>query len=128
MRYALVNAVAAGVNNPSITERLTELEAERLHVGGDLRVTELEIAKATVPRPTAEQVQSQWSHFLERLENLTDPKKGLALQAVVEKVRVVSKNKITLRVSASAGLLDGLLASEGQLGAGVGLEPTTFGL
>ncbi len=116
---ALINAVAAGVNNPSITERLTELEAERLQVGVELRVTELEIAKATVVRPTAAQVQSQWSHFLERLENLTEPEKRLALQAMVEEVRVVSKNEITLRVSASAGLLDDLLASEGQLGAGV---------
>ena len=125
---AIINAVAAGVNNPSITERLTELEAERRQVGVDLGITELEIAKATVARPTAEQVQSEWNHFLERLENLTEPEKRLALQAMVEEVRVVSKNEITLRVSASAGSLDGLLASEGQLGAGVGLEPTTFGL
>ena len=120
----LVNAVAAGVNNPSITERLTELEAERLLVAGEVRTAELEIAKATVLRPTAEQVQAEWNRFLERLENLTKPEKRLALQAMVEEVRVVSKNEITLRVSASAGSLDGLLALEGQLGAGCTINAT----
>ena len=119
---ALINVITAGLDNPSLTERLTELEAERLQVTGGLRAAELEIAKATVPRPTAEQVQAEWTKFLERLENLTEPEKRLALQAMVEEVRVVSKNEITLRVSASAGSLDGLLASEGQLGAGWPLD------
>ena len=124
----LVNAVAQGGNARSLVTTLERLEAEQDDLCRKLVDIEGEIAQATVKRPTAEQVQQDWEEVLKAWKDWSEQDRTEALGSLVACVEVTEKNRVHLRFTPIADVHGQMLALTSQMGAGVGLEPTTFGL
>lgn len=60
--------------------------------------------------------------------DLSEDEKAELLGVLVQEVIVKTKDRVLLRLSPIAEVHGQLLAINSPMGAGVGLEPTTFGL
>lgn len=86
------------------------------------------IAKAKMKRPTSEQVCAAWGRIVDLWEVLTEEERQEVLGGLVQEIVVTQKDRVHLRLAKAASGHGQLLAINSQMGAGVGLEPTTFGL
>ncbi len=131
-----LNAVeTGGATVRPLIKRLEELEAERLHLEQAKLTVEKQIAESKIARPEAVYVQSLWSRFMELWEEATDAERAELLPLLVERVEMQEKERGYCRLLFAAHHPRLLPASTSRnveinydLGAGVGLEPTTFGL
>lgn len=124
----LVNAVSGGSNSRSLLATLERLEAEQDQLCRQIADIESEIARATVKRPTAAQVQEFWGEALDAWKEWSEQERTDALGCLLQEVVVTEKDRVHLRFTAIADVHGQMLALTSQMGAGVGLEPTTFGL
>lgn len=127
MRVAnYTEAIGNGKGSEAIYTALAKAEAERAEVEVRIRDLDEQLARATVKRPTAEQVQGVWQDVVRLWALLSeDEQKALAV-TWVERVDVVGKNKATLRLRVvPQGCQPSKFALNEQVGAGVGFEPTT---
>ena len=124
----MTNALADGRATDLIFNRLEVLQEEQSHVSEELMRMETEIAKATIQRPTAEMVCSAWGQIIDAWAVLTEDERQEALGGLVQEVVVTQKDRVHLRLSPIASVHGQFIAINSRMGAGVGLEPTTFGL
>ena len=117
-----------GGNSRSLLATLERLETEQDDLCCQLAQIEAEIAQATVKRPTAAQVQGIWGEVLDYWKGWSEQQRTDALGALMQEVVVTEKNRVHLRFTQFAEVHGQMLALNSQMGAGVGLEPTTFGL
>lgn len=124
----LMRYLEDGRAGDTILNRLDLLENEDHSVAEQLEAVEQDIAAATLVRPTAGQVQASWGAVLDLWPELTEEEKAELLAGLVENVEVKAKDRVVLRLTPIAELHGQLLAINSPMGAGVGFEPTTFGL
>ncbi len=122
------NAIAQGGNFRSLLVTLERLEREQEDACGQLRSIEAEIAAATIKRPTAKQVQEAWGEVIDVWEDMTEEDRQDALGGLLASVEVKEKDRVFLQFNPIAEVHGQMLALNSQMGAGVGLEPTTYGL
>ena len=130
-----VKAVGEGRCSPSIMAALEKAEAEQQAVQTQLEDAERAVRQATRKRPTAERVAQAWGRIGEVWPVLSEEEREGVLGGVVQGVTVTGKEEVTLELLPMPLPLDPSAIShslgfnlERELGAGVGLEPTTFGL
>ncbi len=130
---SVMEAGGAGVR--SLISRLQELEDERARLVEEQRRLEAEKAETRLDRPDAGQVQALWGRFLQLWEAATDEEKAKLMPLLVERVTMTEKERgiCELLFSADTAPSRNALTSKDVLvnsmnRAGVGLEPTTFGL
>lgn len=124
----LLDSLASGKGTASILNFLEELEQQERLGSEQQKTLEREIQQATLKRPTAQQVQAVWGAMLEIWPDLTEEEKAELLSEIVQEVVVKSKDRVLLRLSSLAEVHGHFLAINSQMGAGVRLELTTFGL
>ena len=122
------NAIAEGGNFRSLLLTLERLEKEQDELCQQVEAIDGEIAAATIKRPTAEQVQQVWRSLVDLWDVLTEEERTEALGGLLERVEIKEKDRVRLQFFPIAEAHGQLLALNSQMGAGVGLEPTTFGL
>jgi len=111
-----------------IMNRLALLEKQQQETREELARVETELDLATIKRPTAEQVQEAWSLVGELWDELTEEERTELLGGLVKEVQVTEKNRGLLKLSPVAEVHGSWFAIKSRMGAGVGLEPTTYGL
>lgn len=85
---------------------------------------EADIVVGTTRRPTVEQVQATWSMITEAWGTATEDER----KWLVKRVDVMEKHRASLRLTSILETPGAKFVPEVQVGAGVGLEPTTSGL
>ena len=130
MRIAnYLTAIGEGRSSDAIFGALAKAEAELKEVEAKMAAAEEQIARSTVQRPTAAQVQAVWGELLALVEKAPEEDKHLLLSRFIVRVEITGKNKASLRLRvATEGTHGPKFSSENNMGAGVGFEPTTFGL
>jgi hypothetical protein len=126
-----LKAIGEGRNSNYLLNALEKVETEQQAVLVQLEETEYAIRQATIKRPSAEQVSRAWGRIGDVWPVLTEDERIGLLGGVVQGVEVTSKESVTLELlpmSHSPILYSDKFALNSQMGAGVGLEPTTFGL
>ncbi len=130
---SVMEAGGAGVR--SLISRLQELEEDRARLLEEQRRLEAEKAETRLDRPDAGQVQALWGRFLQLWEKATDEERTKLMPLIVERVVMTEKERgiCDLLFSADTAPSRNALTSKDVLvnsmnRAGVGLEPTTFGL
>lgn len=131
-----LNAVeSGGAGVRPLVKRLEELEAERLHLEQARLTVEKQIAECKIARPEADYVRSLWSRFMVLWEEATEQERTELMPLLVERIEMKEKERGYCRLLFAAQhprLLNPSTPSNVEinynLGAGVGLEPTTFGL
>ena len=114
----LTNALGDGRATDLIFNRLESLKAERERVSEELRRLETEIAKATVKRPTAEQVCAAWGQIVDLWDVLTEGKRKEVINGLVQQeVVVTEKDRVHLRLSPIASVHGQLIAINSRMGA-----------
>lgn len=121
-------AIGEGKALRTLLDSLEKAEQKQNEIFQQLEVVEEQIAKATVKRPTAEQVQADWMQMLELWDDVTEEERAELLAGLVRKVEVKQKNLVYLELSPITEVRGSMLALKRDLGAGVRLELTTFGL
>lgn len=126
---------AGGAGVRSLIARLQELEAERAALTDEQRRLEGRQRETRLARPDAAQVQALWGKFLKLWEKATEEERCQLLPLLVERVEMTEKERgfCDLAFQAQnprslAAFPDGNVLVNSVQGAGVGLEPTTFGL
>ena len=132
MRIAnYVKAIGDGRSSPALMAALDKAEGEKEVLCLQIEQAEQEIQQATILRPTTAQVQEAWSEILRVWEVLNEDERADLLSSIVQSVEMTEKEKVTLELlpmpPTSISYSNGF-ALKSQMGAGVGLEPTTFGL
>ncbi len=126
-----VKVVGDGRSSPALMAALDRAEAEKEAVCLQIEGADAEIARAKVTRPTTAQVQEAWGEVLRVWEVLTEEERADLLSAVVPVVEMTNKESVTLELlpmSRPAMLHSERFGLNAGMGAGVGLEPTTYGL
>ena len=113
----LTNALGDGRATDLIFSRLESLKAERERVSEELWQLETEIAKATVKRPTAEQVCAAWGKIIELWDVLTEAERKEVMNGLAQEVVVTEKDRVHLRLSPIANVHGQLIAINSRLGA-----------
>ena len=121
-------AISEGRALTALLPALEQVENEKIKVQNELAQVDREISLATVKRPTAEQVSAVWGEVSELWDELTEDERGELLGGLVQEVEVTDKNRVLLKLSPVAEVHGSWFAIKSQMGAGVGLEPTTSGL
>lgn len=123
-----IKALGDGRNSPALLAALTKAETEVALVSEQMELADQEIVKATVRRPIAEDVQEAWRRIIEVWAVLTEEERAELMGTVVQRVDILDNENAAIELlpiqlphSARFKLTD-------DLGAGVGLEPTTSGL
>lgn len=125
----LTRAIGEGRALNSLLASLEQREQEYLELQQSLAVIDAEIARATVKRPTAEQVQAVWLEFLRLWDHATDEEREMLIGHFVKRVEVKDKKTASMWVEIHIeAVLFSEFAINSDLGAGTGLEPVTFGL
>ena len=114
----LTNALGDGRATDLIFSRLESLKAERERVSEELWQLETEIAKATVKRPTAEQVCAAWGKIIELWDVLTEAERKEVMNGLAQEVVVTEKDRVHLRLSPIANVHGQLIAINSRMGAG----------
>ncbi len=129
MRIAnYIKAIGDGRDSQALFSALDKVEAEKEAICQQLAQADKEIEVSTVKRPSASQVQEVWSEMIDVWDDVTEEERQELMASFVTRVEIKEKDR------ASMGLLPipeghGLkFVTKSQLGAGVGLEPTTSGL
>lgn len=109
-------------------QRLEALEAECIPLEAKYReMQELaQVQKKT--RPTVAEACSCWSRLTELWGEATEEVREELLQALVVRVEMREKSKGACQVAVLPQAPSGWLELNSNMGAGVGFEPTTFGL
>ncbi len=132
MRIAnFVKNIGDGRDSPALLAALDKAEAEKEAVCLQMEQANQEIAQATIPRPTTGQVQEAWSQAVRIWKVLTEEERADLMGSFVQVVELTEKESVTLEllpVSHSPSSYSDRFALNSQMGAGVGLEPTTYGL
>lgn len=123
----LLKVLEDGRGRDSIMGCLARLEEDRI-VAEQLEAVEHDIAEATLKRSTAAQVQACWGTAVDVWPDLTEEERAERLGSLVQDVEVKAKDRVLLRLIPIAEVHGQLLAINSPMGAGVGFEPTTFGL
>jgi site-specific DNA recombinase len=130
---AAVEAGGAGIK--SLLERLTELQIQTSALQTEKYQLEARNAESRLNRPNAELLRAQWQQVIAVWDAGTDEEKANLLPLIVNRVSMTQKERGLVRLSFSAinPRLLHVPTSENVVfvpsrGAGVGLEPTTFGL
>jgi len=132
MRIAnFVKNIGDGRDSPALLAALDKAEAEKEAVCRQIEQADQEITQATIPRPTTGQVQEAWSQAVRIWKVLTEEERADLMGSFVQVVELTEKESMTLELlpmSHSPISYSDKFALNSQMGAGVGLEPTTFGL
>jgi len=107
---------------------LDKLEIEQSTLTAKIEETDREIESALIERPTAALVQEVWGRINEIWKVLSHDERGDLMKAFVQKVEMTDKERVTLELLPYPTSHAHWFALSSNLGAGVGLEPTTFGL
>ncbi len=128
----LTNALGEGRATELIFNRLEMLQAERHQITKELKQMETQITKATVKRPTAEQVCSAWGQITDLWGVLTESERKEVLGGLVQEIVVIQKDRVHLRLSPIASVHGQFIAINSQMGAGSGntytLNPRSYGV
>ena len=111
-----------------LLDRLEALEGERLPVEAKYRELQEESAAQKKTRVRTEDVCAHWKRLMELWAGATDGEREELMQALVVRVEMREKNKGACEVSLLAQAPESWLELNSNMGAGVGFEPTTFGL
>ncbi len=133
MRIAnYVKAIGEGRDSVALMTALDKAEAERESVIEQMARIDLDIEAAKIQRPTAADVSEGWSRAMEVWTKLDEEERTQLMGAMVQKVEYTDKESVTLEMlpftEATFTSHSQCFALTYNLGAGVGLEPTTFGL
>ena len=113
----MTDALGVGRATELIFNRLESLQAERRKITEELERMDKEIAKATVKRPTAEQVCMAWGRIVDLWEVLTEEERQEVLGGLVQEIVVTQKDRVHLRLSPIASVHGQLFAINSQMGA-----------
>ena len=130
---ATIDAGGAGVR--SLISRLQELETERAEAVEQRRQLEARLAETRIQRPDAAQVQAWFKDFLRLWDAAMEEERQRLMPLIVDRVEMHEKERGFCRLLFTVQNPRSLQSSTSKnvvidcsLGAGVGLEPTTFGL
>jgi site-specific DNA recombinase len=123
-----LKAVGEGRGGQYLFDALDKVEQEQQRVLFQLSQVEDEIAAVTVIRPTAQQVQEVWASLLELWDDVTELERQELLSGMITRVNVTQKNRVSMELITIPEEHGHKFGTKSQMGAGVGLEPTTFGL
>jgi site-specific DNA recombinase len=130
---SVMEAGGAGVR--SLITRLQELETERANIVEQQRQVQAKVAETRLERPDAEQVQEWFRNFLRLWDTATEEERSQLLPLIVGKVEMAEKERGSVRLLFAEQKPRFLRKSHSdsvvfnsRTRAGVGLEPTTFGL
>ncbi len=124
----LINAIAETGVVASLVLSLKQREEDMAKLVDVIEQLEKEIRETTIRRPTASEVQEFWSHFTELWSIASEGEKQELLRCIVQEVVVHAKEKVGLKLAAATDSQDRRFGITAKMGAGVGFEPTTFGL
>ena len=122
----MTNALADGRATDLIFNRLEALQVEHKQVSEELRRMETEIARATVRRPTAEQVCGAWGQIIDLWDVLTEEERKEVMSGLVQEVAVTQKDRVHLRLSPIASVHGQFIAINSRMGAGRSLNSNRF--
>ena len=115
VRHRALSQAEAYERDAELTfNRLEVLQEGRRQVSEELERLEMEIAKATIKRPTEEQVCAAWG--------LTEDERQEALGSLVQEVVVTQKDRVHLRLSPIASVHGQFIAINSEMGAGRSLN------
>ncbi len=123
-----VKRIGDGVDSPSLVTALGKDEESLVAVTQQISQAEQEITAATVKRPTAAQLQAVWGRVVALWPTMTEEEREDVLGGLLDYVEVKTKDRVLLQFLPIAEVHGRMLVPKRQLGAGVGLEPTTSGL
>lgn len=130
---AAIEGGGAGVR--SLIARLQELEAERAGAVQQRQQLEARIAETKIKRPEAAEVQAWFADFLRLWEAATEEERQRLMPLIVDRVEMHEKERGFCRLSFTVQNPRSMQFSTSKnvvincsQGAGVGLEPTTYGL
>lgn len=124
----LLKALEDGRGAASVLARLDAIEKEEVELREKITSADDDIEASTLVRPTADAVMDSWGSVLEVWRDLDEDEKTELLSSLVEKVVVITKDRVILHLSPIAELHGQLLAINSHMGAGARLELATFGL
>ena len=133
MRIAnYIKAIGDGRMSGALLSALDKAEAEKETVCQQIAAADQGIAAATIQRPTASQVQEAWGRVVEVWDVLLEEERAELMGCFVRSVEMTEKETVTIELLPVI-MSPPLFYSKGfelnpNLGAGVGLEPTTSGL
>lgn len=121
-----------GVGLKALLIRMEDLDAEQIVLGEQRQRVELQLAESRLNRPTVEQVQEAWTHFLELWEVADDVQRQRLLPLIVERVDFQDKEHGTARLLFCIPKTPDFevpvsenVATNWKLGRMTGLEPAT---
>ena len=136
----LTNVIAGGGAYKSLLSRLEQLETELDNTSRDLVAVDKEIEEASKKRATVNGVRSAWSHYMTIWDQSSESVRDTMMSALVQKIDVNEKNRITLQLSPVVDVYglhghsppicesgDGVLSIKSCKGRMTGIEPATFG-
>lgn len=123
-----IKAIGDGRESPALFFALAKVEAEQKEVNQQLIQADQEIEMATIKRPTAKQVQESWSEVEELWKDVPEGERQELLASFVTQVEVKEKDRASMKLLPIPEGHSLKFVTRSQMGAGVGLEPTTFGL
>lgn len=123
-----IKAIGEGRSSTYLLDALEKVEMEKQAVCEQLAHVEQEIELATVKRPTAAQVQEAWSELIALWDEGTEEERQELAASFVTRVDVKEKDRASMELQAIPTGYGQKFVTKSQMGAGVGLEPTTFGL
>jgi hypothetical protein len=112
----------------SLAERLQALETKRVTLAARHQETTAQAEAQRVRRPDVEEVCAVWGRIVELWGAATDNERETILQAIVGRVEMTEKESGTCALAFLPQVPDSRFELTDQMGAGVGFEPTTFGL
>ncbi len=128
----LAQAVALGGGQlRPLLQKMDTLETSRLPLERKQRELEEAVEVSRRNRPNADRICREWSRVTELWEGANDEEREELMQAMVIRVEMDQKEEGTCEVALLPqvpSLASDWLGLTSRMGAGVGLEPTTFGL
>jgi hypothetical protein len=121
--YNLTNAIAETGVVGSLFESLKQREEEMANLAKDFEQVEKAIQEATFRRPTASEVQQFWSQFTELWSLASEDEKSELLRCIVPEVVVHAKEKVGLKLAASADSQDHRFGITAKMGAPASHSP-----
>lgn len=109
-------------------ERLEALETECVRLTGQQTQLDTEVEAHRVRRPDVAEACRLWGCFTELYETTMDSEREKIMQALVVRVEMTENEEGACEVSLLPQVPSYWFELTNQMGAGVGFEPTTFGL
>ena len=88
----------------------------------------MQIEASRLKRPEVREADSCWSHFTELWKEADDVERDALMQGTVKRVDIDENEEGTCEIAVISQVPSDGLELTPKMGAGVGLEPTTFGL